>query len=188
MHNVGKYSFSWLNSLDHSTKREIFFLTNAIIQETNTIGFHKPLLNQEAMQMLSSLGRDLRERKKHLLLIRNNDMSLIGHAILSQNTLPNCLHRAEISRAMVHPQHRSYSLLHCGLQQILKKSKELGIFSLELDVRAYTSLSRLWKFLGFEIIGENPDYARINGKVLKGFYMRQSIENLKKLIDEKDLQ
>lgn len=183
MHNLNKCSFYWLNSLDLSTKKEIFFLTNIIIQETNTIGFYKPLLNQDAMQMLSALNQDLKERKKHLLAIRNDDMTLVGHAVLSQNTLPNCLHRAEISRAMVHPQYRSYSLLRCGLQQILKKSEELGILSLELDVRAYTSLSRLWKLLGFEIIGENPDYARINGNTLKGFYMRQSVENLKKLID-----
>lgn len=177
MSAINAYSFHWLESLDQKAKNEIFQLTNVIIQETNTIGFCKTLSKSQGMKMLSSLDQELKMGTKHLLILRKGSL-LIGHALVSPNKLPNCRHRAEISRVMVHPNHRSYLLLLYGLQQLIKKSKKLGICSLELDVRAYTSLSRLWQKLGFEIIGENPDYVKIGIQTFKGFYMRQSITEL----------
>ena len=179
--NLLHYSFSWVPFLSLKQKKEILFLMNHVIYQTDTLGFQNILSFAEGMRLISHLNSAIKNKSQYLLLVRHTPTNtLIGHVVLAHNQLPNCFHRAEIFRAIVHPDHRHLLLLKKGLYYILEKCHTLNISSLELDVRVGSPLSRLWKMFGFEIMGENPDYARINGQSMKGFYMRQSLENLKK--------
>ena len=172
--------FSWVSSLNQKDRKEILELMQIVIKSQGAIGFPAPLPTEEGERLMSQLNQDIKKYVKHLLVIRNEKKIIVGQAILTQNCLPNCAHRAEVSRAMIHPSYRGLGLVKKGLQAVIKKCEELKIESIELDVRARTSLSRLWEQIGFQIIGENPDYVRINQKVIAGFYMRQSINELKR--------
>lgn len=172
--------FEWPEFLNKETKKEIFSLMNCIIEKENTLGFLSPLRGKDGRKILAGLQQDILEKKKHLLLIRNEKFHLIGHLILTPNSLPNCAHRGEISRVMVHPKSRCFSLILAGLREVIRKCDTLKVCSIELDVRANTLISKLWERLGFEIIGIHPDYVRINGYTERGIYMRQSILELKK--------
>lgn len=175
-----QYTFCWVSALTHVEKRNILSLLNLIINRTNTLGFQTPLSVKLGMKMLSSINQEIKNKRMHLLLLKNGiSQNVIGHLLLVQNKLPNCIHRAEISRVMIHPEWRDGFFLKEGFTLLVKKCQELKISSLELDVRAHTPLSRLWRRWGFEIIGENPDYVRIKGQSLSGFYMRQNVDKLK---------
>jgi len=175
----------WPEILTSELQESILHLTNKILEKEDTIGFSAPLNEQEGSREISKLANAVESGDIHLLLLQKTDTSeIIGHLILSPSKLPNCLHIAEISRAMVHPDYRGFSAILLGMYEVLHKCEALNVEIIQLDVRANTRIHRLWEGLGFRTIGLMEDYARVNGESYSGCFMYQHV----KLLQERFLK
>jgi ribosomal protein S18 acetylase RimI-like enzyme len=103
-------------------------------------------------------------------------------AILTLNRMPNCRHRAELSKGVVHPDYRGKNFVQLGFRALLLRAEQLGIEQLVLDVREGCRAHALWQRFGFVSFGVLEDYARIDGKSHRGHFMVQSVASLRALI------
>lgn len=171
---------SWPENLSPDLQESILKLTNKILEKEDTIGFPGPLSVEDGKMEMAELAAAVESRDKHLLLIRHSTTGeIIGHLILSQSKLPNCSHIGEITRAMVHPDHRGFSVILLGMYEVLSKCAETGVDIIQLDVRAKTRIHRLWEGMGFKTIGIMDDYARVNDESYSGCFMYQHVEQLR---------
>ena len=83
---------------------------------------------------------------------------------------------AHIQSHFVAPWARGYGLAKSMIDYTEKISKESGIKCLQLDIRETQGAAiQLFKSKGFTQWGENPYYAFINSKFIKGLYFYKNI-------------
>ncbi|MCJ8271249.1 MAG: hypothetical protein MJK04_17850, partial [Psychrosphaera sp.] len=106
------------------------------------------------------------------------DNEVICMVILVQNGSPNNCHIADMSKGMISNDHRGAGVLFQAFASIVQKCKEHKIELLTLDVRDGTPAREIWQKCGFENYGMLDDYARIDGKIIAGHYMKQTVSDL----------
>lgn len=170
----------WPGVLTSELQKKILTLTNTILENEDTIGFARPLNDEDGRKEMEKLATAVESGEKKLLLVEHKATGdVIGHLVMSQSELPNCRHIAEISRTMVHPDHRGFSVILLGMYEVLSKCREIDVEVLQLDVRANTRIHRLWERMGFKSIGIMEDYARVNGVSYAGCFMYQPVKLLR---------
>lgn len=173
----------WQEQFDSITQAEVLRLMNHVLEREDTIGFPGPVAWDEGMRLMGSTAQAVTAGEKHILLFRTDDQAIVGHVLLSRRTLPNCRHIGEIARTFVHPDYRGLSVVRSGLRAVLDRAEAIGIDVLQLDVRAGTRIARLWEALGFRVIGEMEDYARVIGQRFAGYFMYQHVAVLRARLD-----
>lgn len=170
----------WPTIVDAGMQGELVALINRVLEKETTIGFPGPLPPAQAWALMADMAAAVASEKKHVLLFRAADRSIIGHVLFTQSALPNCRHIGEVSRVFIHPEQRGVHIIKLGLNAVLDKADKLGIENIQLDVRAHTPIHRLWQSLGFLSIGIMKDYARVDGQSFDGCFMYQSVVELKR--------
>ncbi len=83
---------------------------------------------------------------------------------------------AQIKRQFVAPWARGYGLAKAMIDFSEKKAKEENIKSIQLSVRETQDAAiQLFSSKDYEVWGENPFYAFINGSFVKGIYFYKNI-------------
>lgn len=78
---------------------------------------------------------------------------------------------AQLMHAFIAPYARGHGLARLLTLGVEERARELGYHVLNLDVRETQEVAiRLYESLGYVRWGENPDYAQVRGKVIRGFY------------------
>ena len=173
----------WQDQFDPVAQAEVLRLMNRVLEREDTIGFPGPLAWEDGMRLMESTAQAVAAGEKHVMLFRTGDNVIVGHVLLSRQILPNCRHIGEIARTFVHPDYRGLSVVRAGLRAVLDRAEAIGVDVLQLDVRAGTRIARLWEALGFRIIGEMEDYARVNGQRFAGYFMYQHVAVLRARLD-----
>lgn len=177
----------WPDRVPVELQRDILKMMNIIIEKENTIGFPKPLTEEEGLALLGELAKSVENGSKRLMLLyRRDTKELVGHLILTRHTLPNCRHIAECSRVFVIPEFRGISSIRQGTCEMLRECTRMGVDVVTLDVRAHTRIHKLWVSIGFETIGIMKDYARVNGESYDGCFMYQQVSILKQRLGMTD--
>ncbi len=143
-----------------------------------TLGYAAPMSAAEASAFARGLRSALRDRTTHALLGTAGDY-LRFFCLLTPSPMPNCRHRAELSKGVMHPGHRGRNLLPRVFRAIVRQAESLGIEQLVLDVREGTRAHALWERFGFQTYGVLDDYARVNGQRFRGHFMSQTVASLK---------
>lgn len=173
----------WQEQFDLEQQKDVLQLMNLILEREDTIGYPAPLEWDEGMELMGATARAVAAGEQHVLLFRTQDDGVVGHVLMTRRLLPNCRHIGEICRTFVHPNYRGVSVVRLGLRAVLERAENIGIEVLQLDVRAGTRIARLWEAVGFQIIGEMKDYARVNGVRYSGLFMFQHVSVLRERLD-----
>ena len=81
-----------------------------------------------------------------------------------------------ISSHFVAPWARGYGLAKSMIDHAEKIAKENAAKCIQLDIRETQEAAiQLFKSKGYEMWGENPNYAQVNGNTIKGLYFYKNI-------------
>lgn len=158
-------------------------LIDATVADEGTLGFSAAMTDEQIRVFAETLQRRIDQGSTHMLL---GTCAATGAAaflvVLTQNTMPNCQHIAELSKGVVHPGFRGRGAVKIAFGELVKKARLIGVEKFVLDVREGTRAHDLWKALGFASFGVLDDYARIEGKTYRGHYMEQTVATIAKRI------
>ena len=163
-------STAWVTDFSDLAARAIIKLVDCTTADGGTLGFAQPMQEDEAQSFINGLRLGVASGHTHVLL-----GNVVGQpvflAILSLNNMPNCRHRAELSKGVVRPDFSGRHLVELAFAQIVRRSTLLGIEQLVLDVRENSRAHILWQRFGFVTYGVLEDYARVHGEVCRGHFM-----------------
>lgn len=168
----------WEQCPTDATLAAIVELIDCAKDDGGTLGYAGCMSAHEASQFTQRLRSALHAREVHALLGTAGGY-LKFFCLLTPSPMPNCRHRAELSKGVMHPGYRGRHLLPRVFRAIVRQAEQLGIEQLVLDVREGTRAHALWERFGFESYGVLDDYARVNGQRYRGHFMLQSVATLK---------
>ncbi|WP_025689210.1 GNAT family N-acetyltransferase [Paenibacillus zanthoxyli] len=144
-----------IGAIDEELERELAGLLTVVVEDGASVGFLPPLTEAEAGRYWRGVpGEGV------ILWAAWEDGQIAGSVQLHLALKPNGLHRAEIAKLMVHPQHRRR-----GTARLLMETAEAYASTedrtlLVLDTRAGDPSNLLYQSLGYVEAGRIPDYAR----------------------------
>jgi GNAT superfamily N-acetyltransferase len=124
-----------------------------------SVGFLPPLDPAEAATYWDGVAAALAEGAR-VLLLSHHDGRPVGTVQLDLAMRPNGLHRAEVSRLMVHRAARRHGIGRALMLAIEERARALGRTTLVLDTRQGDPSERLYQALGWQLAGAIPRYAR----------------------------
>jgi ribosomal protein S18 acetylase RimI-like enzyme len=173
----------WNPRLDDDTAHAIVDLINSTVEDGGLLGHIEPMSPATAGQFISNLSRRIDEQDVHLLLGRMPAHAGPGQpvlmALMTQSTMPNCRHTAELTKGVVHPRWRGQRLVDMALRALVDRATDLGVEQFTLDVREGSRAHRLWQRFGFVSYGVLDDYARVQGQRFRGHFMAQPVDVLR---------
>ena len=172
-------SVAWISTFTPELARSVIDLVNCATIVGGTLGYSKPMSELQAQQFIESLEHRLSAGDAHVLLGRCGTEAVF-FVIMGVNHLPNCRHRAELSKGVVRPDFRGRRLVELSLKEIVLRAEAIGVEQLVLDVREDSRAYVLWKRLGFVTYGVLEDYARANSGIYRGHFMVQTVDSLRK--------
>ena len=124
-----------------------------------SVGFLPPLLAAEAQHYWNSVIEALEAGHRVLLVARQpGDDALLGTVQLDLATRPNSLHRAEVSKLLVHRRARRQGLARQLLATLEDQARQLHRTTLILDTRHGDIAEQLYQSMGYHFVGAIPEY------------------------------
>ncbi len=144
-----------LSSLDSNYEQELSELLIEVVGDGASIGFLPPLVIDEAIAYWRSVLSP-----GVLLWVAIENERIVGTVQLHLASKANALHRAEVAKLMVHPDHRRK-----GIAGILMDTAENAAAAndrelIVLDTREGDPSNLLYQARGFIEAGRIPNYAR----------------------------
>ena len=124
-----------------------------------SIGFLPPVDPVESLRYWDSVRIAVYEGSR-VLLAHIEDDEMVGTVQLDLATRKNALHRAEVTKLMVHRNGRRRGVATALMNEVEKVARELGRTLLVLDTRKGDDSERLYRKLGYREAGQIPNYAR----------------------------
>lgn len=149
-------------------------LLDCAVDDGGLLGHTQPMNARQAASFRRGLSQALQTGAAHALL-GEFSQELVFFCLMTPNPLPNCRHRAELSKGFLHPDYRRQHLMSAVVDAVVEKAEALQIEQLVLDVREDSHAHRVWQGLGFRSYGVLDDYARVNGRTHRGHFMVQSV-------------
>src|SRR5579875_1496658 len=122
---------------------------------------------------LESYFRGLMLVPERQLFVARVDGAIVGSAQLVRPPRNNEAQAfaANLMHSYVAPYARGHGLARLMTQRVEESARALGYQVLNLDVReTQTAAIRLYESLGYVRWGEHPEYARVDGRMVRGFY------------------
>lgn len=168
----------WVSLFDEAIANAIVSLVDCATRDGGTLGYVRPMARDEADSFLANLQRRTLVGESHVLLGHLGSVPACL-AVLTQNGMHNCRHRAEISKGVVHPMFRGRHLVEVMFRECVDRAESLDIEQFVLDVREGSRAHALWQQFGFTTYGILDDYARVDEIRHRGSYMVQSVASLR---------
>ncbi|WP_427309961.1 GNAT family N-acetyltransferase [Cupriavidus sp. H39] len=169
----------WLSDLAGTDARRIVELVQCTAGE-GALGYAGHMSNDEAGTFVTELRYRLSSGA--LALVGEADGNLVFFCMMTRNAMPNCRHRAELTKGVVHPEYRGQNIIPRAFREIVLKAEALGIQQLILDVREGSRAHRLWQRFGFKSYGVLDDYARVGDEAYRGHFLAQTVGALRKQV------
>lgn len=138
---------------------QLITLLQDAVDSGASVGFLPPLLPAEAQAYWQSVVAAVAAGHRVLLVAHQPaQQAVLGSVQLDLATRPNALHRAEVSKLLVHTQVRRQGLGQQLLQALEANAQTLGRTTLVLDTRHGDGAEQLYQRLGYQLSGVIPDY------------------------------
>ncbi|GGM03768.1 GNAT family N-acetyltransferase [Pseudomonas asuensis] len=124
-----------------------------------SIGFLADLSNAEVDAYLEGIEQGISEGNLHLWVALLADRTVAGSVQLAPATKRNGLRRAEVQKLMVLRGARRHGIAHRLMITLENAARTSGRTLLHLDTLAGSDAEYLYQYLGYQRVGEIPDYA-----------------------------
>lgn len=145
-------------ALETGTLTALAELTIACVAGGASIGFMHPLSRERALAFWQGVAADAAAGRRALLLAEDGQ-GLVGTVQLVLAQPDNQPHRADLAKLQVHPRARrrgvAEALMHAADAEAAAEGKAL----LVLDTVTGSAADRLYTRLGWQRVGEVPDFA-----------------------------
>ncbi|CAN0620811.1 putative acetyltransferase, GNAT family [Burkholderia multivorans] len=170
--------FEWPSSLSRQDMSDLVDLMNTVSTRETTLGFYEPIAEATGLAMMEALDADIRGGALNLLIARDAPGErIVGMLILARQTLPARRHIVEMKRCVIEPAYRG-RFVPDGWRLALERVQEMGCDMIVIDVRSDGKAEQLWRRLGFVEYGRLDDYARVNGRVITGYFLRAYVKDV----------
>ena len=163
-----------LNSISETDLADLCNITEQAIKAGGGFGW----LTIPPIETLKKYWNGLILIKSNILIVGRLNGSIAGASQISFNP-PNNEAQKNISKIQTHfvvPWARGYGLAKAMIDKAIEISRENNKKSIQLDIRETQSAAiKLFETKGFAKWGENPSYAFINGKRIKGYYFSKDL-------------
>ncbi|MDF2777902.1 MAG: acetyltransferase [Enterobacteriaceae bacterium] len=143
----------------HQKLTELGDVLQACVKDGASVGFTQPDDRLAIDSFWEDKVNSLASQDCELLTACDNH-SVVGTVIINYCAMPNGIHRAEISKLLVHPHARRQGIARQLMNQAEQRAWEKGLSLLVLDTRSGDVASNLYLSLGWQIAGSIPCYAR----------------------------
>lgn len=174
---AAELEFRWPDAIDATLGDAVIALYNDTIQTQTILGYTETLTPAQARNVMERMDESVRRREKYFFGIHHRER-LVGMALLTPNSLPNCRHIVEWSKGIIHTEFRGRGVLRCSLLALSRQCAAHGWERIILDVRAETRAHHLWVEMGFSEYGRLQDYARVDGVSHAGAYLYAPTQHL----------
>ena len=153
-----------------------------------SIGFLPPLSSADAQTYWQSVANAIREDSR-LLWVAKIDEAIVGTVQLDLCMRANGLHRAEVSKLMVHSAQRGKGIGKALMHTLEAEAHQRGRTTLVLDTRTGDVSEHVYQSLGWLRAGEIPHYARsANGELHSTSFFYKLLSNeIRDQIPSRDL-
>lgn len=134
-------------------------MLHACVHDGASIGFIEPFPVSEAAAFWRDKTIPALKGGKRILFAALADDHVVGTVQLDYDTMPNQIHRGDISKLMVRPDCRRRGIARLLMAAVENRARDLGRTLLTLDTRAGDRAEMLYSDLGFQITGVIPGFA-----------------------------
>jgi ribosomal protein S18 acetylase RimI-like enzyme len=130
------------------------------VQTGASVGFIQPFSKHEAHHFWTEIIYPaLKTGHRHLWAAKKGDQ-IVGTVQLDLPWAPNQVHRADVSKLLVHPGYRRLGIAGQLMAELLETAVKLERSLLTLDTRTGDTAEPLYLGLGFEVAGSIPNFCR----------------------------
>jgi ribosomal protein S18 acetylase RimI-like enzyme len=158
-----------VDKLEDDDLQSLCEATNAAILDGGGFGW----VNPPERQSLERYFRGVLLVPERDLFIGRADGLITGSAQLVRPPRNNEAqsHAATFMHSFVAPYARGHGLARLMMLKVEERARATGVRVLNLDVRETQSAAiKLYESLGYVRWGEHPAYARVRGKIIKGYF------------------
>jgi hypothetical protein len=134
-------------------------LLHASVHAGASVGFVLPFPRSEAAAFWHDTVAPAVRSGARLLWIARQGGVTAGTVQLMPATPPNQPHRAEVTKLLVHPDHRRRGLARALMAALEAGARDLGRSLITLDTRTGDPSHRLYRSLGYRDVGELPGWS-----------------------------
>jgi L-amino acid N-acyltransferase YncA len=163
---------------------EVIDMLAESVADDGILGYAAPLTAGQGTTFYEDLQRQV-ARGDGLLLIGEDPLDVFAMCWVSINTMPNCRHLAEVSKAYLKPRVRRTSAVTELVVAVCDRMLSEGVESLHIDVRENSPAHRVWEKFGFRTFGVLEDYSRVDGVRHRGHFMTHSVAELRQIAQKR---
>lgn len=163
-----EYVLYWPAALSEEDRRELLSLYDEVARHESTHGYTGSIANDLGRAMVDAEAESVSTGQIHMLLARDAD-GLVGSLILQPFVSDARGHTVNSKKAVVARRARGI-FAPLMFDEAIRKAVSIGAEIATLDV-AEDGPVQLWKSMGFKEYGVLDDYARRNGRSLKGYFL-----------------
>ena len=132
----------------------------ACVHDGASVGFILPFDMVAAREFWITNVRPAVEAGNRILMAVKQGGDVVGTVQLDMETFPNQMHRAGVSKLLVHPKVRRLGIASKLMQALESNALENQRHLLTLDTITGEAAQSLYLQMGYQIAGEIPDFAR----------------------------
>ncbi|SCU74270.1 hypothetical protein CNECB9_1700004 [Cupriavidus necator] len=118
--------FKWLSDLADAEAHLIAELVECTALDGAMLGYARRMSNDEAEGFIAELR--YRISKGHSLALVGVDKGKpVFFCMMTRSAMPNCRHRAELSKGVVHPAYRGQHIIPQAFREIVLKAESLDV-------------------------------------------------------------
>lgn len=139
---------------------ELTEILHACVHDGASVGFILPFSLKDAEAFWTTRVFPMITTNTATLFVARHEGRVVGTVQLVPAAMPNQPHRADVSKLLVHPAFRRLGLARQLMVALLDETKERGLSLLVLDTRSGDPSQSLYEAIGFEALGEIPEFCR----------------------------
>lgn len=139
---------------------ELAALLHACVLAGANVNFILPFSLADAERFWTAKALPALRGGRRVLWVAEQDGRIVGSVQLDCDTPPNQAHRAEVTKLLVHPDHRRRGVARALMAELERRATALGRSLITLDTRTGDSAEPLYLSLGYQIAGRIPDFCR----------------------------
>jgi GNAT superfamily N-acetyltransferase len=120
-----------------------------------SVGYMAPFSLDDAREAMAAFATD----RRRVLLAAFDGGELVGTAQLIPSPMPNQPHRADVAKVLVRRSARGQGVASLLMEALEREARARGLTVLVLDTVTGSDADRLYTRLGWQRVGEIPNYA-----------------------------